>query len=234
MTCAVIMAGGEGARMRPFTYAIPKPLLPIGRKPIAQLIIERLHACGITDIIMSLNYGSDLIRAYFQDGSQFGVKVEYFVEPERLGTAGSLAYPERLREGDFLVTNGDILTDLNYREFLEGHKRDGAAMTVATRSDQLPVPYGVITLEGERVLGVEEKPVFNYHFNAGIYAVSPQAVGLVPKGKRFDMTDLINSAAEAGLRVRSHALTGLWFDLARVNDFEKAVAELEREYPDLL
>ncbi|GIX45244.1 MAG: hypothetical protein KatS3mg130_1652 [Candidatus Sumerlaea sp.] len=231
---AVIMAGGEGTRMRPFTHTIPKPLLPLGRKPIGQIIIERLRACGIREIIMALGYRSDLLRAYFQSGEQFGVNIRYFVDPARLGTAGALAYLDDLDAAPFLVTNGDILTDLDYARFLEEHTASGAALTVAVRTAEMPIPYGVMELEGDRVKGVREKPVYTYQFNAGIYAVSPEARKLVPRGQCFHMTDLINATITAGLEVRAKELSGLWFDLARVDDFEKALHQIEQHYPDLL
>ena len=227
MNRALIMAGGEGTRLRPFTYSIPKPLLPIGRKPVAQIIIERLRDCGFTEIVMSLEYGADLIRAYFQDGAQFGVRIEYFLEPRKLGTAGCLPHIASLRNGPILVTNGDILTDLDYRGMLDAHAASGAAMTVATRRQETAVPYGVLRTDGERVTGIDEKPRYEFLVNAGIYALSPEAIPLVPADRPSDMTDLINALAAAGMDVRSRELTGLWFDLAKIGDFEKALAELE-------
>lgn len=231
---AVIMAGGEGKRLRPFTHSIPKPLLPIGRKPVAQIIVERLRKAGFEEIIMSLGYGADLIRAFFQDGSQFGAKITYYQEPSKMGTAGCLAHIKGLDGGPFLVTNGDILTDLDYVTFLQAHNNGGAAMTVAVRRDEIAIPYGVLKLNGGDVCEVEEKPVLNYCFNAGIYALSPESVSFVPPGEPSDMTDLITKLLAAKKRVASYALDGLWFDLARVDDFEKALAELERTNPDLL
>jgi len=166
MARAVIMAGGEGTRLRPFTHTIPKPLLPIGRKPVAQIIIERLAAHGITDIIMSVGYAADIIRAYFQDGRRFGVRISYYHEREKLGTAGCLAHLPALRDEPFLVTNGDLLTDLDYRDLLARHNADGAALTVATRTQTVSLPYGVLEIappppgapSTRRVTGVREKP----------------------------------------------------------------------------
>lgn len=237
---AVIMAGGEGTRLRPFTRSIPKPLLPIGRKPVAQIIVERLRDCGISDIIMTLEYGADLIRAYFQDGSQFGVRITYFHEPRKMGTAGCLPHVPGLAGEDgepFLVTNGDILTDLDYAALLQGHRQSGAAMSVATRRGEIAIPYGVLQLDRERILGVEEKPTMTYTFNAGVYALSPGALTYVPAAPDtppFPMTDLITALVAAGEPVRAYPVNGLWFDLARVDDFEKALAELERTHPELL
>jgi mannose-1-phosphate guanylyltransferase len=230
---AVIMAGGEGTRLRPFTYTIPKPLLPIGRKPIAQIIVERLRACGIVDITMSVSYGADLIRAFFQDGSLFGVRITYFQEDERLGTAGCLAHIPNLRNGNLLVTNGDILTQTDYAAFVRDHEKSGAALTVATRSEEMTIPYGVLRVEAGAVRGVDEKPTMRYCFSAGVYALSERALDLIPATGRYDMTDLINAAAGAGVPVRACELGGLWYDLARTADFDRALAEIEKEAPEL-
>lgn len=221
------MAGGQGARLRPFTHTIPKPLLPIGRKPVAQLIIERLAEHGFTEITMSLGYAADLIRAYFQDGQRFGVQITYFEEAEKLGTAGCLSHLPELREEAFLVTNGDLLTDLNYTELLSTHKRSGADITVATQTQVVSLPYGVLQLEDDRVTGVQEKPVHTYTCNAGIYAISPSALSLVPAEGPFDMTDLICSALKQGQTVRTYNISGYWFDLAQAQDFDRAIASLE-------
>lgn len=232
MTRAVIMAGGEGTRLRPFTHSIPKPLLPIGRKPIAQIIVERLRDCGIPRITMAVNYGADLIRAYFGNGTQFGVRIDYFHEPRKLGTAGALAHIGDLGAEPFLVTNGDILTALDYGAFLAGHAASDAAMTVATRRDTMTIPYGVLRLGDDgAITGVTEKPRTDYTFSAGVYALSPAALAHIPRDRAFDMTDLINALPAAGLGVRAHPLDALWFDLANVDDFEKALAELERLDP---
>lgn len=233
MARVVIMAGGEGTRLRPFTHTIPKPLLPIGRKPVAQLIIERLQSHGITEIIMSVGYAADLIRAYFQDGSRFGVSITYFEETEKLGTAGCLAHLPQLAQGPFLVTNGDLLTDLDYRDLLARHTATGAALTVATRTQTVALPYGVLEVENPpdgapaRVLGVREKPVHAYTCNAGIYALSPHALRHVPAEGRSDMTDLIQKLISSGDVVSSYPVSGYWFDLAQTDDFDRALQKLE-------
>ena len=232
MTRAVIMAGGEGTRLRPFTHSIPKPLLPIGRKPIAQIIIERLRDCGILHITMAVNYGAELIRAYFGHGTQFGVQLDYYHEPRKLGTAGALAQIIKPDDEPFLVTNGDILTVLDYGAFLQNHVAAKAAMTVATRNDTMTIPYGVLRFNADgNVEGVTEKPSTNYIFSAGIYALAPSVVAHIPHEQPLDMTDLINTLAATGEVVRAHPIEGLWFDLANVDDFEKALAELEQNDP---
>lgn len=226
MNRAVIMAGGEGTRLRPFTHTIPKPLLPIGRKPVAQMIIERLVDHGFTDIIMSLGYAADLIRAYFQDGARFGVRISYYEEASKLGTAGCLAHLPELKEGPFLVTNGDLLTDLDYRDLLERHKTAGAALTVATRTETVSLPYGVLHIENGRVQSVQEKPLHSYSCNAGIYALSPEAIDYVPADGASDMTDLIARLLEKGKVVQPYEIPGYWYDLAEAGDFDRAIDEL--------
>jgi NDP-sugar pyrophosphorylase family protein len=234
MTIAVVMAGGEGKRLRPFTNSIPKPLLPIGRKPVAQVIIERLRDAGFREIIMSLEYGADLIRAYFRDGNQFGVNIDYFVEPVKLGTAGCLSRISRLQSSPFLVTNGDILTDLDYRALLEAHAASGAPLTLAVRRQELPIPYGVVRVAGGLAESIEEKPRFDYWINAGVYALSTEALGHIPGSGPFDMTDLASALIAAGHPVRVHEISGLWFDLATADDFERAIEDLARRAPQLI
>lgn len=255
MARAVIMAGGEGTRLRPFTHTIPKPLLPIGRKPVVQLIIERLADCGFTDITMSLGYAADLIRAYFQDGRRFGVKITYYEEREKLGTAGCLSHLPELREGPFLVTNGDLLTDLDYQDLMTRHQQTNATLTVATRTQTLALPYGVLDLKmpdgspappdsasidknnstsssndpgnDARITGVREKPNHTYVCNAGIYALSPEAIDHIPTTGPSDMTDLIQRLLAANAEVRPYPLQGFWFDLAEADDFDRALRKLE-------
>lgn len=227
MAYAVIMAGGEGTRLRPFTHTIPKPLLPIGRKPVAQLIIERLAQHGFTDIIMSVGYAADLIRAYFQDGQRFGVRITYYEEREKLGTAGCLAHLPQLAGEPFLVTNGDLLTDLDYSAMMELHRVRGASITVATRQQTVSLPYGVLQVEHGRIVGVQEKPVHTYACNAGIYVLSPGALPHVPKAGASDMTDLISRLLETGGTVVPYEVNGFWFDLAQTQDFDKALEMLE-------
>jgi NDP-sugar pyrophosphorylase family protein len=233
---AVIMAGGEGTRLRPFTHVIPKPLLPIGRRPVAHIIIERLAAAGFPQVVMTLEYGAELIQAYFRNGEQFGLKIDYHREPRKLGTAGCLGdVPElRSRTRSFLVTNGDVLTDLDYAGFVDRHEASGAALTVATWSEKIAVRYGVMRVEDGRVLGVDEKPVLTFPINAGIYALSPKVLNLIPSGREFPMTDLINAALAAGMEVRAEAVEGIWFDLSCTEDFEKATARLEAVWPEVL
>ncbi len=228
------MAGGEGKRLRPFTNVIPKPLLPIGRRPIAQIIIERLRDSGFTEVIMAVGYGADLVRAYFGNGEQFGISISYFQERTRLGTAGPLAHVPQLGGAPFLVTNGDIVTDLDYSSMLEGHIDSKAAITVAAREESVTIPYGVLTVVDKQVTAVEEKPSLRYCFNAGVYALSPEVLSSIPGDNiPFDMTDLIQRTIDSRKQVNAHVFDGLWFDLAKVDDFDRAIAKLEADRPEL-
>lgn len=228
MNRALIMAGGEGTRLRPFTHTIPKPLLPIGRKPIAQIIIERLRRHGITDITMSLGYAADMIQAYFQDGSRFGVNLKYFVEDEKLGTAGCLGKITEFHSGEpFIVTNGDIISEVDYTDLLSAHNSNGSLITVAVRRGSFDIPYGVINTEGNQIVSVEEKPNHSYLFNAGIYAISPQAIVDCNINGKIDMTDVINFLLKKEKNVSPYELEGIWIDLARVQDFDKVLENID-------
>ena len=236
---AVIMAGGEGTRLRPFTRNIPKPLLPVGRRPVGQIIVERLRDLGFDHATLTLEYNAELLKAFFQDGAQFGLAIDYYHEPRKMGTAGCLAHVPGLRgAGPFLVTNGDVLTDLDYAAMLAGHAASGAAMTVATRRGAVAIPYGVLKLDNAgTIASVDEKPTLDYVFNAGVYALGDEALAFVPDAPDappLPMTDLIQALVAAGRTVRAHPVEGLWFDLARVDDFEAANAELERVKPEWL
>lgn len=225
---AVIMAGGEGQRLRPFTNTIPKPLLPIGRKPVAQVIVERLRSDGFSHVTMAIGYGAELVRAYFRDGSQFGITIDYYEESAKMGTAGCLAMIESLRgEQQILVTNGDVLTDMSYRDFLTQHTASAAPMSVATVRRETVCPYGVLDVDGEnRLTGIREKPKFSYIANAGIYALAPAALTHIPRNAHFDMTDLMNALVAAGTPPATQVIGGFWFDLATVDDFDKASDKL--------
>lgn len=228
MNRALIMAGGEGTRLRPFTHTIPKPLLPIGRKPIAQIIIERLRSHGITDITMSLGYASEMIQAYFQDGSRFGVNLSYYVETEKLGTAGCLGKISEFHSGEpFLVTNGDIISDVDYTDLISEHKKSASDMTVTVRQENVDIPYGVINIKGESIVSVDEKPALTYLFNAGIYVVNPRTVTECEISGKIDMTDVINTVLRQGKTVRPYKLEGVWIDLARVQDFDKVLENID-------
>jgi NDP-sugar pyrophosphorylase family protein len=223
---AVLLAGGRGVRLRPLTYSIPKPLLPIGERPILEEIVERLKGQGFDDLVIAVGYRAELIETYFRDGAQLGVRIDYVRETHPLGTAGPLSL---LRERadlpsdePILVMNGDILTDLDLREFADFHRRRGFDLTIATREYQLQHPYGVIQVEGERITGIVEKPVETDVVSAGIYAVQPGALDLVPSDAFFDMPDLANRLIATGRGVGSYRFADAWLAIDRIEQLEDA------------
>src|SRR5688500_13587627 len=187
---ALIMAGGRGTRLRPLTEVIPKPLLPVGGRPILELILCQLKGYGFSGATISLGYKADLIRSYFGDGRRLGIPVDYVEEMEPLGTAGALGLLQQPVDGPLLTMNGDILTKLNMRRFVDQHVESGCAVTVAVRSDSYQVPFGVIESNGDHIQRIVEKPVHDFLVSAGIYVLEPHVVRSVSPGVRLDLPDL--------------------------------------------
>jgi NDP-sugar pyrophosphorylase family protein len=233
----VILAGGLGVRLRPLTYAIPKPLLPVGERPILEEIVTRLRAFGLRDIVIAVGYRAELIETYFRDGSQLGVHIEYAHESEPLGTAGPLSlvraqYGVNASEADpVLVMNGDILTDLDMLQLVEFHERGGQDITVVTREYQLRHPYGVIELEGDHVARVVEKPVVTDTVNAGIYVLRWSSLELIPDGRAYEIPDLLNKASESGLKVVAYPFDGEWMPIDRMEQLEEASRTVDVHRP---
>lgn len=222
---AVLLAGGRGVRLRPLTYTIPKPLLPIGEKPILEEIIERLKAAGIREYIIAVGYRAELIETYFRDGEQLGVRIEYVRETHPLGTAGPLALVREqcvIPDEPLLMMNGDILTDLDMRELIAFHRAGGYAMTVATREFQLQHPYGVIDVEGGRITGIREKPSVTDVVSAGIYAIEPSALDVVPSDRFFDIPDMVNALVAEGRPVGAFNFTDEWIAIDGMEQLEDA------------
>ena len=223
---AVILAGGKGVRLRPLTYTIPKPLLPVGEKPILEEIIERLKPFGVRDFVIAVGYRAELIETYFRDGSQLDVRIEYVRESHPLGTAGPLALARSLFEESpdepLLVMNGDILTDLDMGLFVEFHERGKYELTVATRKFELQHPYGVLQLDGPRVTGIVEKPAVMDIVSAGIYAIQPSALDVIPDDSFFDMPDLVNELVAQGRGVGAYHFVGEWLAIDRIDQLEDA------------
>jgi dTDP-glucose pyrophosphorylase len=222
-TRAVIMAGGEGRRLRPLTDALPKPLVRIGGKPIVEILIERLRQCGIEDVTIALHHRSAMIREQLGDGARLGVRLDYLEEEAPLGTMGALRLLPRLPGAPFFVVNADILTKCDFRAMWRFHRaQPDAAMTVGVSLHQVEIPYGEFSLRGDRVTRVEEKPLKEYPINAGIYVLDPGAVTLIPEGEYFDATDLIRALLDGGRVVAAHVIREYWLDVGRLHDLEKA------------
>jgi NDP-sugar pyrophosphorylase family protein len=218
---AVIMVGGEGKRLRPFTHCIPKPLLPVGEKPILQITIEQLKQHGIREIYLVTCYGKELIKAYFQNGEKYGVTINYVHEVSPLGTAGGLHYIKGQMEKPFLVMNGDLLTTLNYTNLYRFHSENDADITVVTKKYDIQVPYGVVKMKGSDIKGIQEKPQFCHYINTGIYLLSERTLELIQDG-RMDMTELITRCIKSGSKVMSYELLGDWVDIGEIEDYTHA------------
>jgi dTDP-glucose pyrophosphorylase len=223
---AVVMAGGYGARLRPLTNEIPKPMLPLRDKPLLEHTIDSLRRYGIQQVYMATHYKPEAFSNYFGDGRAFGVQIEYIHEGEPLGTAGVLA---TLPKGDdpLLVINGDIVTDVSYEAMLQFHRDSGAEMTVGIRQYEFSVPYGVTEMEGISILRVKEKPTHRFFVNAGIYLLERSAAQHVPPGCSFDMPQLIESLVSLNKKVIGFPISEYWLDIGRMSDYEQARSDAE-------
>ncbi len=217
---AAVMAGGFGVRLRPLTSATPKPLLPIGDKPLIERIIDQLRDSGVRRVNITTHFKADKIKDHFGDGGKFGVEVGYTDEDQPLGTAGALAKIKDVNE-PLLVINGDVLTGVDFRAMLEFHKSNDAKLTVGVRKYDMSVPYGVVEVDGARVARLSEKQA-SFFINAGIYILEPSAVAAIPEGERFDMTDLIDQLLAAGEMVASFPIHEYWLDIGQVEDYTQA------------
>jgi NDP-sugar pyrophosphorylase family protein len=219
---AIILAGGEGRRLRPLTTAIPKPLLPVGNKPIMERIIEQLRSSGVKEIGVATGYKTELIEAYFRDGARLGVHLHYVREPTKLGTAGPLAAFADWVQGPVLVVNGDILTGQDFGQLHAFHVATGTEMTVGVRAWQLSVPFGVIEAAQGLVTGVREKPGLAFLINTGLYVIDPSVVSCIPPGRYLDVPDLIRDMIAAGRPVATFSIEAPWVDVGSLEDLAAA------------
>ena len=220
---AVIMAGGRGSRLGKLTENTPKPMLTVGSKPILEIIIEQLRDQNIKDLYISVNFNAAMIKDYFGDGQSFGVRISYLEETNTLGTAGCLSLIREELHDPFLVMNGDILTDVGFPEFLEFHSRHCFRATIGAIEHHVAIPFGVIeTHDGARVREIAEKPTKSYLVSAGIYALDPFCLTLVPKDAFFDMPTLFNTLLSRNEVTGVYRLPGFWLDIGSPEDFVKA------------
>lgn len=228
----VIMAGGLGTRLRPHTEHCPKPLLPVAGKPMLQHIIENARAQGFSRFVLAINYLGEMIEDHFGDGSALQVKIEYLREETPLGTAGALALIDPVPEHPFIVTNGDVLSDINYADLLAFHRRHGGAATMAVRLHEWQHPFGVVQMQGEQIIGFEEKPIARSHINAGIYALDPATLALLPNQQRCDMPTLFSMAQAGGEKTIAYPMHEPWLDVGREEDFTRAQSGLQQHTSD--
>jgi len=219
---AVIMAGGEGMRLRPLTENIPKPMVEIGGVPLLERQIQRLAKAGVKLVYLSVNYLSHIIEQHFGDGTRLGLKIHYLREREKLGTGGALSLLPETPQGPIVVMNGDILTTSDFGSLSAFHSSQQAEVTVAAIDFRVSIPFGVIHNDGPYVTGLAEKPSQRFLCNAGIYVVSPQALELVPSGRPFNMTDLIDACLAQRRAVAVFPVHEYWSDIGTPADLDRA------------
>jgi NDP-sugar pyrophosphorylase family protein len=228
-TRAIILAGGRGTRLAPYTSILPKPLMPIGERAILEIVVEQLAQQGFTDITFSVGYLSHLIRAVFDNRADPNVTIRYVQEDNALGTAGPLRLVEGLDE-TFLMMNGDILTTLDYRDLVRFHRRNRNVLTIATHERTVKFDYGVLHLSNgdrpgpSRVRAFEEKPEVASNVSMGVYVLEPSALAHVPESEHFDVPELVQALLGAGEPVGAYSYGGVWFDIGRKDDYELAVS----------
>lgn len=224
---AVVMAGGFGKRLLPLTQEIPKPMLPVGDKPMLKLVFEQLQTAGIHKVQLTTHYKPEVIHEYFGNGEKHGLEIEYVNESEPMGTAGALGRME-VSEEPILVLNGDILTRMDFRSMYAYHREHQAELTVAVRQYDFRVPYGVVQCEGALVQKVEEKPTYNFFVNAGIYLLEPSAQRSIPREQRFDMTDLITKLTAENRRVAAFPIVEYWMDIGQPEDYMQVQEDIRQ------
>lgn len=225
----VLMVGGLGTRLRPLTEHTPKPMLKVGNKPILETIILNFKKYGFTNIILSVSYKFEIIEEYFKDGSDFGVNIEYINEEKRMGTAGSLSLIRDKLKESFFVMNGDLLTNINFEHMMDYHLYNKSFATMGIREYDFQVPYGVVNVDEENILGIEEKPVHQFFVSAGIYVLDNRVLELIPDDEFFDMPTLFEKIIEKKLKTISFPIREYWLDIGRMEEFEKA----NREYGEV-
>ncbi|HNO78685.1 MAG TPA: sugar phosphate nucleotidyltransferase [Phycisphaerae bacterium] len=221
--CVVILAGGQGSRLRPYTTVLPKPLMPVGDVPILEVLVKQLRALGLKRLIFATNYRDGLLRSYFGTGQTLGVDISYCKENRPMGTVGPLHLVADQLPQSFLVMNGDILTDLNYRTLLETHKQSGKLLTLGTYERRLQIGDGVLDIDGVGcVSAFREKPTIPLTISLGAYAMDRAILDLIPEGLPFGMDELVLSMLERNLPVNTYHHDGMWLDIGTPGDLEKA------------
>ena len=223
----ILMVGGLGTRLRPLTNDVPKPMLDVGNKPILHTIVENFAKYGYTDIIMCVNYKSEIIKEYFGNGDKFGVKIEYVLESQRMGTAGALSLLQKRPKDDFFVMNGDLLTNVNFEYLHEYHKDSNALASICIRKYEMQVPYGVVNVRANKVTSIEEKPTQSFFVSAGIYMFSPIVLDFIPKGVFYDMPTLFGELLKQGFAVYPFFIREYWLDIGKMDEYRRANDEYE-------
>ena len=228
----IIIAGGEGTRLRPLTEDCPKPMLALGNRPLLQVIIDNLKATGFSRIYISVNYRAETIMDHFGDGSRFGMDIRYLREDKPLGTAGPLGQLPETPTEPFIVMNGDIITKMHLPSMLDFHEEHAAVATMAVREYNMQVPYGVIKVDGMTISSIEEKPTQRHLISGGIYVFSPAVLRFVPPGQCYDMPSLFNDLAANNLSAVPFLVREYWLDIGHLDDLNRARQDFHQLFPD--
>ena len=221
---ALILVGGKGTRLKPYTNIIPKPLLPVGEKPILEIILMQLKNSGVDEVVLAVGHMSQLFESFFGDGSRLGIKITYTFEDKPVGTAGAIAYAINSFEDDFIVMNGDLLTTLNYKEMFNNHQKNNASGTIAISRREVKIDFGIVETDSEGILtSYKEKPSYYYNFGMGVNVLKVDAIRpFLKKGEYLDMPNLMLLLKDSGEKVYSYQEDCFWLDMGRPDDYEKA------------
>lgn len=235
---AVILAGGRGSRLAPYTTVIPKPLLPVGDRAILEIVLHQLGTAGVEEVVIAVGHLAHLVQAVLGDGAHYGLRIRYHVEQSPLGTAGPLPRLDGL-DRTFLMMNGDVLTDIDYGAVVNAHADAGNVLTIATHRRTVETDYGILHVDGVRgvtgaVDGYEEKPTLDYLVSMGVYVLEPAAIAHIPTDRAFDLPDLVLALLAAGQPVGSYEYGGYWLDIGRHDDYAQAARDADAVLPRLL
>ena len=226
----VLMAGGEGTRLKPLTEKCPKPLLKIGDKPVLEIIILKLIKFGFKEFFISVNYKSEMIEQHFGDGSKWDINIEYLREKKKLGTAGSLTLLPKIDSAPLLLMNADLLTNINFKHLIDYHLKNNSLATMCVRKYEFQIPFGVVNTIENILFSIEEKPKKNFFVNAGIYVIQPELIKYIPSSTFYDMPDLFNVLLDQKKKVTVYPIGEYWIDIGSKNDFEQANSEYHEFY----
>jgi NDP-mannose synthase len=222
---AVVLAGGKGTRLAPYTRILPKPLMPIGEMPILEVLLRQMKHAGIQDVVLTVGHLASLLRTFFMDGQQLGMNISYSYESEPLGTAGPLSLIKNL-DSTFIVTNGDVLTTLDLKDLIAFHKAQGSIATIAVHQRHVKIDLGVVQWGGNDLIsGYIEKPTYDYTVSMGIYVFEPEVMKYIPINMYLDFPELVLRMIAAGEKVSGYRFGGYWMDLGRPDDYTQAAED---------
>ncbi|SDD80264.1 nucleotidyltransferase family protein [Sporomusa acidovorans] len=225
---AVILAGGKGTRLKPYTVTLPKPLVPVGEKPILDIVINQLKKAGVTKITIAVNHMADIIMAFFGNGEKYGIDISYSFEDKPLSTVAPIKLIEGLPE-NFLVMNGDILTDINYTDLFQSHLNSGADLTIATYKREAKIDFGVLDINEQKkeIIGFREKPKYHFSVSMGVYVFSRSVLDQVPYYEAYGLDNLVLDMLKSKKKINSYLFDGYWLDIGRPDDYEQANTDIE-------